>query len=125
MQTLRGGWARGDALRRLRRSPQVARGIPASLRILDVTIVLLALPLALLVGAAIAYAWEGEILARAQAVDRARVYRHDILPYKVAIDLGYAEDHSVRGDLALLARTVALPVLRVGRRLHGLIAGPD
>jgi lipopolysaccharide/colanic/teichoic acid biosynthesis glycosyltransferase len=70
------------------------------------------------------YAWEGEVLARARAVDRARLYRESILPLKLAIDLRYAERHHVRGDLWLLARTVALPAVRAWRRLHA-IAGHD
>ena len=61
------------------------------------------------------YAWEGEVLARAQLVDRARMYRESILPLKVAIDLRYAERHSVRGDLLLLARTAVLPAVRALR----------
>ena len=70
------------------------------------------------------YAWEGEVLAQAQAVDRARVYRESILPLKLAIDIRYAERHHVRGDLALLARTLALPAVRLWRRLRVLL-GPD
>jgi len=69
------------------------------------------------------YAWEGEILAEAQAVDRARVYRESILPLKLAIDLRYAEHHHVRGDLALLVRTVALPAVRLQRRLAATFDG--
>jgi lipopolysaccharide/colanic/teichoic acid biosynthesis glycosyltransferase len=237
MEVRRGGWARGDALRRLRRSPEVARAIPAPLRILDVTIVLLALPVALLVGSAIAlavlldspgpvfyrsprigkggmpfdmlkfrtmvrdaggpplsargderytplgrtlaysrldelpqlwnvlrgqmrlvgprpeledfvrafpdeyehilsvppgltgpaqvaYAWEGEILARAQSVDRARLYREEILPYKLAIDLAYTQRHGVSSDLVLLAKTLLLPGLRLFRKVTGTLIEP-
>jgi lipopolysaccharide/colanic/teichoic acid biosynthesis glycosyltransferase len=86
---------------------------------------ILSVPPGLTGPAQVAYAWEGEILARAQAVDRARVYRDEILPYKVAIDLAYARRHSVRSDLMLLARTLLLPAVRLGRRVHTLLAGPD
>ena len=79
---------------------------------------ILSVPPGLTGPAQVEYAWEGEILARAQAVDRARVYRESILPLKLAIDLRYADRHSVRGDLLLLARTVALPVVRIWRRVH-------
>ena len=63
------------------------------------------------------YAWEGEVLARAQAVDRARVYTEEILPLKVRIDLGYAERHSLGGDVVLLLRTLLRPAVRFARRL--------
>jgi lipopolysaccharide/colanic/teichoic acid biosynthesis glycosyltransferase len=69
------------------------------------------------------YAWEGEVLARAQLVDRARMYRESILPLKVAIDLRYAERHHVRGDLVLLARTAALPAVRALRFLDRWLGG--
>ncbi len=64
------------------------------------------------------------MLARAQAVDRARVYRDSILPLKLAIDLRYAERHRVCGDLFLLLRTVALPGVRAWRGARCLI-GPQ
>jgi hypothetical protein len=54
-------------------------------------------------------------------VDRARVYREAILPLKLAIDLQYAERHHVRGDLVLLARTVALPAVRACRRVAAML----
>jgi lipopolysaccharide/colanic/teichoic acid biosynthesis glycosyltransferase len=73
--------------------------------------------------AQVEYAWEGEVLARAQAVDRARVYRESILPLKLAIDIGYAEGHTRRGDLVLLARTVLLPGVRGYRAVRGALAG--
>jgi lipopolysaccharide/colanic/teichoic acid biosynthesis glycosyltransferase len=86
---------------------------------------ILSVPPGLTGPAQVAYAWEGEILARAQAIDRERVYRDEILPYKLAIDLGYARRHSVRSDLALLGRTLLLPAVRLVRRLRALVAGPD
>jgi lipopolysaccharide/colanic/teichoic acid biosynthesis glycosyltransferase len=71
------------------------------------------------------YAWEGEILARAQLHDRATLYRESILPMKLAIDLRYTERHSVAGDLVLLARTFVLPAVRAWRRVHAMLAGSD
>jgi hypothetical protein len=50
------------------------------------------------------------------------VYRETILPFKLAIDLRYAERHSVLGDLLLLARTVLLPGVRIWRRLSAAFA---
>lgn len=73
----------------------------------------------------VAYAWEGEILARAQSIDRARLYREEILPYKLAIDLAYAERHGVRSDLALLGRTLLLPWLRLFRKVSATLLGPS
>jgi lipopolysaccharide/colanic/teichoic acid biosynthesis glycosyltransferase len=67
--------------------------------------------------AQVEYAWEGETLATARAVDRARVYRETVLPYKLAIDLAYAQRHTVRGDLWLLLRTIVLPAVRAARLL--------
>lgn len=235
MLTLRRAERRPDALRRLRRSPLVADRIPFGLRVLDLAVVLLALPLALIVGAVIAlmvfldspgpvfyrsrrigrggrpfamlkfrtmvrdaagpplsargdlrytplgrtlansrldelpqlynvlrgemrlvgprpeledfvrhfpaeyerilsvppgltgpsqveFAWEGEILARAHEHERAALYRESILPLKVAIDLHYAQCHSVPGDLLLLARTAVLPAVRAWRRARALMA---
>ena len=67
---------------------------------------ILSVPPGLTGPAQVEYAWEGEVLAKAQAVDRARVYRESIQPYKLAIDLAYVKHHGVLGDLALLARTL-------------------
>jgi lipopolysaccharide/colanic/teichoic acid biosynthesis glycosyltransferase len=80
---------------------------------------ILSVPPGLTGPAQVEYAWEGEILARAKEIDRARLYRESILPQKLVIDLGYVASHSVLGDLVLLARTLALPVVRAFRRLHG------
>jgi lipopolysaccharide/colanic/teichoic acid biosynthesis glycosyltransferase len=84
---------------------------------------ILSVPPGLTGPAQLEYAWEGEILERAQAVDRARMYRESILPLKLAIDLEYASRHSVRGDLVLLAKTVVLPLVRTWHRLTGEHAG--
>jgi lipopolysaccharide/colanic/teichoic acid biosynthesis glycosyltransferase len=78
---------------------------------------ILSVPPGLTGPAQVAYAWEGEVLARAQAIDRARVYRESILPYKLKIDLAYVGRHSVLGDLALLARTFAIPLHQIGVRM--------
>jgi lipopolysaccharide/colanic/teichoic acid biosynthesis glycosyltransferase len=82
---------------------------------------ILSVPPGLTGPAQVEFAWEGEVLARAQAVDRARVYRESILPLKLAIDLDYAEHHSVPGDLLLLAKTVVLPAVRAFRQLRRLL----
>jgi lipopolysaccharide/colanic/teichoic acid biosynthesis glycosyltransferase len=74
--------------------------------------------------AQVEYAWEGEVLAAARAVDRSRVYRQAILPYKLAIDMTYARHHSLRRDCLLLVRTLALPAVRLARRAGLRPAGP-
>jgi lipopolysaccharide/colanic/teichoic acid biosynthesis glycosyltransferase len=84
---------------------------------------ILSVPPGLTGPAQVAYAWEGEILARAQEIDRARLYREEILPYKLAIDLRYAQRHSVSGDLWLLARTLVLPAVRAARHLDSALGG--
>jgi lipopolysaccharide/colanic/teichoic acid biosynthesis glycosyltransferase len=78
---------------------------------------ILSVPPGLTGPAQVEYAWEGEELAKAQAVDRARVYRESIQPYKLAIDLAYVRRHSIIGDLALLARTLVLPLHQIGVRV--------
>src|SRR4051794_692516 len=78
---------------------------------------ILSVPPGLTGPAQVEYAWEGEVLAKAQAVDRARVYRESILPYKLKIDLAYVNRHGVLGDLSLLARTLVLPLHQIGVRL--------
>jgi lipopolysaccharide/colanic/teichoic acid biosynthesis glycosyltransferase len=78
---------------------------------------ILSVPPGLTGPAQVEYAWEGEELAKAQAVDRARVYRESIQPYKLAIDLAYVQQHGVAGDLALLVRTLVLPLHQIGVRL--------
>jgi lipopolysaccharide/colanic/teichoic acid biosynthesis glycosyltransferase len=65
--------------------------------------------------AQVEYAWEGEILAEAQAADRARMYRESILPLKVVIDQRYVDQHTVAGDMLLLVRTALLPAVRAWR----------
>jgi lipopolysaccharide/colanic/teichoic acid biosynthesis glycosyltransferase len=82
---------------------------------------ILSVPPGLTGPAQVEYAWEGDMLARAKAVDRARVYRESILPLKLAIDLQYVARHNVRGDLVLLARTALLPLVRTWRQLDALL----
>jgi lipopolysaccharide/colanic/teichoic acid biosynthesis glycosyltransferase len=48
--------------------------------------------------------------------DPERYYRERLLPDKVKLDLEYARSRSFLGDLAVLARTVALPLLLLMRR---------
>jgi lipopolysaccharide/colanic/teichoic acid biosynthesis glycosyltransferase len=84
---------------------------------------ILSVPPGLTGPAQVAYAWEGEILACAQASDRARLYREEILPYKLAIDMRYAQRHSVAGDLLLIARTFALPAVRAARHFDNVLGG--
>jgi lipopolysaccharide/colanic/teichoic acid biosynthesis glycosyltransferase len=77
---------------------------------------ILSVPPGLTGPAQVEYAWEGEVLAHAQEVDRARVYRESVLPLKIAIDLEYAGNHTLRSDLAILARTSLLPLHRLASR---------
>jgi lipopolysaccharide/colanic/teichoic acid biosynthesis glycosyltransferase len=79
---------------------------------------ILSVPPGLTGPAQLEYAWEGEVLAHAQEVDRARVYRESILPLKLAIDSEYARRHGVLRDLRILIRTTALPLRRVEQRLR-------
>jgi lipopolysaccharide/colanic/teichoic acid biosynthesis glycosyltransferase len=60
----------------------------------------------------LAYADEEQLLAGAP--DVAVFYRDHVLPQKIDSDLAYVERHSVRGDIAVLWRTLllALPRLR-------------
>jgi lipopolysaccharide/colanic/teichoic acid biosynthesis glycosyltransferase len=53
-----------------------------------------------------------------------RTYRERILPAKLALDAAYLRDRSLRGDLRLLARTVAAVAARRNASAHGS-AGMD
>jgi lipopolysaccharide/colanic/teichoic acid biosynthesis glycosyltransferase len=86
---------------------------------------ILAVPPGLTGPAQLAYAQEGKVLAHAQEVDRARVYREAILPYKLRIDLGYAERHHLAGDLRLLLATTVLPVLHAWRLVAAVFSDPS
>jgi lipopolysaccharide/colanic/teichoic acid biosynthesis glycosyltransferase len=69
--------------------------------------------------AQLAYSRENELLKAAP--DRVELYRETILPAKIEIDLSYVQRPSVRRDLALLCRTVVLPVQRLRR--YALLLG--
>lgn len=49
--------------------------------------------------------------------DPERYYREQLLPDKVRLDVAYARSRTFAGDLAVLARTLALPLLLPFRRL--------
>jgi lipopolysaccharide/colanic/teichoic acid biosynthesis glycosyltransferase len=52
--------------------------------------------------------------------DPERFYREQLLPDKVKLDLAYARSRSLGGDLAVIVRTLALPLLvRLRRRSAG------
>ena len=48
--------------------------------------------------------------------DPERFYREHLLPDKVRLDVEYARSRSFAGDLAVLGRTLALPLLLLFRR---------
>lgn len=50
------------------------------------------------------------------SADLERAYRERILPVKLAMDLAYLRTRSLRGDFAILARTIAHPFRRLTRR---------
>lgn len=64
----------------------------------------------------LAFADEGRRLAL--AADPERAYREEILPVKVRLDVDYVERRSLRGDMAAMARTLAVP----GRQLVQALA---
>jgi lipopolysaccharide/colanic/teichoic acid biosynthesis glycosyltransferase len=53
--------------------------------------------------------------------DPVGAYSDHILPAKIEIDLAYARNHSLAGDLMILARTAALPVALLLRRTRWAI----
>lgn len=61
------------------------------------------------------FADEGALLA--SAADREELYRRELLPAKVRLDLQYVESNSLRNDLSLIARTCVLPLVKTGYRL--------
>ena len=69
------------------------------------------------------FADEGAILAAAE--DREALYRNEILPAKVRLDLAYVEHHTVWGDLSAVLRTCLLPMVKTGYRVAARFgAGP-
>jgi lipopolysaccharide/colanic/teichoic acid biosynthesis glycosyltransferase len=56
---------------------------------------------------------DGRAIATPDDLDRA--YREDILPAKLAMDAAYLETRSVRGDLAILGRTIGQVLPRTTR----------
>ncbi len=69
------------------------------------------------------FADEGALLARAD--DREALYRTEILPAKVRLDLAYVEHHTVWGDLSAVLRTCLLPIVKTGYRVAARFgAGP-
>jgi lipopolysaccharide/colanic/teichoic acid biosynthesis glycosyltransferase len=69
------------------------------------------------------FADEGALLALAE--DREALYRSEILPAKVRLDLAYVETHSLRGDLSAVLRTCLLPAVKIGYRIAARFgAGP-
>ena len=70
------------------------------------------------------FADEGALLAAVE--DRDRVYRSDILPGKVRLDLEYVESHNLARDLSLIVRTCVLPLVKTGYRIAARLgAGPE
>ena len=70
------------------------------------------------------FADEGAILAASE--DRDELYRREILPAKVRLDLAYVEHHSIRGDLSAVLRTCLLPAVKTGYRIAARFgAGPS
>jgi lipopolysaccharide/colanic/teichoic acid biosynthesis glycosyltransferase len=69
------------------------------------------------------FADEGALLAAVE--DRERVYRSEILPGKVRLDLEYVASHNLARDLSLIARTCVLPLVKTGYRIAARLgAGP-
>jgi len=66
--------------------------------------------------AALEYADESYTLG--EQPDPVGFYRSELLPRKIAIDIAYAESHSVMGDVRILARTAFVPVRQYVRRLR-------
>jgi lipopolysaccharide/colanic/teichoic acid biosynthesis glycosyltransferase len=69
------------------------------------------------------FADEGALLAPAD--DCEALYRTEILPAKVRLDLAYVEHHTVWGDLSAVLRTCLLPIVKTGYRVAARFgAGP-
>jgi len=74
--------------------------------------------------AAVEYAWESKTLAIAEEHDRERMYKEEILPMKILIDVEYVETRSLSRDLAIIARTCLLPLRQLFVRSKTSMAGP-
>ena len=69
------------------------------------------------------FADEGALLAATE--DREELYRREILPAKVRLDLAYVDHHTIRGDLSAVLRTCLLPAVKVVYRIAARMgAGP-
>ena len=65
--------------------------------------------------AAVRYASEGHLLA--QQRDPMAFYHEQLMPEKIAIDVGYVRSHSTAGDLRIIARTLLVPGARIGHNV--------
>ena len=54
------------------------------------------------------------------AVDPVQQYQTELLPAKIAFDIGYVRHRSMLGDSALLVRTMILPARRLRSQAHGI-----
>lgn len=77
---------------------------------------ILAVPPGLTGPTQLAFADEGALLAA--AADCELLYRSEILPVKVRLDLEYVESSTLAGDLRVVAMTCMLPFVRAGRALR-------
>ena len=83
---------------------------------------ILSVPPGLTGPAQLVYAGEGRLLAAVGEHERADFYRSELLPKKVAIDLAYAERHSLVRDLKILVLTALLPLHRISVDLQAGIS---
>jgi len=61
------------------------------------------------------YVEERQLLADAH--ESSALYATEILPRKIAVDIRYIRDQSLRGDLSILARTALLPIRTLSERI--------
>jgi lipopolysaccharide/colanic/teichoic acid biosynthesis glycosyltransferase len=71
--------------------------------------------------AALEYANESYLLGEQE--DPIGFYRSEILPRKVAIDIAYADSHTVRGDVEILVQTAIVPARQMARRVRFVATG--
>jgi lipopolysaccharide/colanic/teichoic acid biosynthesis glycosyltransferase len=67
--------------------------------------------------AAVEYASESHLLSLQQ--DPIKFYEESIMPRKIEIDQSYIRTRTLRGDIAILARTILVPLTKVGGRMAG------